>query len=115
MAILLRGTTRQRAERILAHGPDPRLTRQFGYSTCLESGPFPLGTPKDYAVAQASAYKGEGGAAIIAFDVPDPIIALATDEYFPLSQGVVQFDEGAGLAELIDAWPTLWKEIRPAE
>jgi hypothetical protein len=44
--------------------------------------------------------------------VPDEIIALAVDEWYPLSQGVVQFEESAGLAELRRAWPALWKEIR---
>jgi hypothetical protein len=45
-------------------------------------------------------------------DVPEEIIALAVNEWFPLSQGLVQFDEGAGLAELRAAWLTLWSEIR---
>jgi len=45
-------------------------------------------------------------------DVPDDLIALAVDEvYFPLSQGVVQFDEGAGLEELRAAWSSLPKQI----
>ena len=49
MAILLHGTTRRRAEAIQAQGPDPDFlepgggTRAEGFSTCLESGPFPLG------------------------------------------------------------------------
>jgi hypothetical protein len=33
------------------------------------------------------------------------------DEFFPLSQGVVQFDEGEGLEELRAAWSTLPKQI----
>jgi hypothetical protein len=53
---------------------------------------------------------------VLAVDVPDDIIALAVDEvYFPLSQGVVQFDEGAGLEELRAAWPTVAKQIAPLE
>ncbi|HTU91824.1 MAG TPA: hypothetical protein VMF69_17210 [Gemmataceae bacterium] len=45
-------------------------------------------------------------------DVPDDILALAVDEaYFPLSQGLAQFDGGAGLEELRAAWPSLAKAI----
>ena len=71
MAILLHGTTRVRAERILVVGPT-----------------------------------------IVAVDVPEEIIAMAAGEYLPRSQGLVQFDEGAGLEELCAAWPTLRKEVR---
>jgi hypothetical protein len=125
MAILLHGTTRYRAEQILARGPDPNFieprsgrqgARAEGFSTCLQTGPFPLGTPQDYARAKAAKFQNEGGPAILVIDVPDDIIALATDEvFFPLSQGVVQFDEGAGLEELIAAWPTLARQIQPLE
>ncbi|HKI36542.1 MAG TPA: hypothetical protein VKA46_32090 [Gemmataceae bacterium] len=119
MAILLHGTTLHRAERIKTHGPDPDFiepgggTRATEFSTCLESGPFPLGTPEEYARRKAAGFPNEGGPAILAGDVPDDIIALAVDEvYFPLSQGVVQFDEGAGLEELRVVWPTLTVHIR---
>jgi hypothetical protein len=70
-----------------------------------------LGTPEQYARNKAVAFPNEGGPAILRLDVPDDIIALAVDEYFPLSQGIVQFDEGAGLEELRAAWATLSKEI----
>lgn len=122
MAILLHGTTRHRAERLLVRGPDPDFIEPDGgpraenFSTCLESGPFPLGTPEEYARRKAAGFPNEGGPAILAVDVPDDIIALAVDEvYFPLSQGFVQFDSppvGAGLEELRAAWPTLSKHIR---
>jgi hypothetical protein len=122
MAILLHGTTRHRAEQILARGPNPDFVepgggpRAEGFSTCLEGGPFPLGTPQDYAHRKAAGFPNEGGPAILAVDVPDDLIALAVDEvYFPLSQGVVQFDEGAGLEELRAAWSTLAKRIVPVE
>jgi hypothetical protein len=98
MAILIHGTTRQRGERIAAEGPDPDylepggLARAEGFSTCLESGPFPLGMPEQYACSKALAFPDEGGAAILSMDVPDEIVALAVTEYFPLSQGLVQFD-----------------------
>jgi hypothetical protein len=122
MAFLLHGTTRRRAVQIQARGPDPDFiepgggSRAEGFSTCLQGGPFPLGTPEEYARRKAAAFPDEGGPVILAVDVPDEIIALAVDEvYFPLSQGVVQFDEGAGLEELRAAWPTLPKDIIPVE
>lgn len=122
MAILLHGTTRQRAERIMTLGPDPHFIepgggpRAEGFSTCLKSGPFPLGTPEEYARHKAASFPNERGPAIVVVDVPDEIVTLAVDKvYFPLSQGVVQFDEGAGLEELRAAWPTLFKYILPVK
>jgi hypothetical protein len=122
MAILLHGTTRDRAEQIAAFGPDPNfiepggVTRAEGFSTCLEGGPFPFGTPEEYARRKERAFPDEGGAVILEVNVPDDIIALAIDEtYFPLSQGLVQFDEGAGLEELRAAWSLLPKRILSLE
>src|SRR5262249_36355537 len=115
MAILLHGTTRLRADRIAAEGPDPKLLAPEGFSTYLERGPFLFGTLEEYACGKAAAFPNEGGAAILAVDVRDEIIALTVDQYFPLSQGLVQFDEGAGLEEPRAAWPTLWKEVRAVE
>ena len=47
-------------------------------------------------------------------DVPDDIVAAAADEEFlPISQGVVDFTEGAGLETLCRAWPKLEKRIIP--
>jgi hypothetical protein len=64
----------------------------------------------------AAKFQNEGGPIIVVMEVPDQIIARAVDEvYFPLSQGVVQFDEGAGLEELRAAWPTLPKQIFEVE
>jgi hypothetical protein len=118
MAILLHGTTRRRAEQIVTQGPDPDFiepgggVRGEGFSTSLEFGPFPLGTPQEYASRKAAAFPDEGGPVILEVEVPDDLIALAVDEvYFPLSQGVVQFDEGAGLEELRAAWLRLPKQI----
>jgi hypothetical protein len=122
MAILLHGTTRMRADKIMAHGPNPDFiepggkTRAEGFSTCLEAGPFPLGTPEEYARGKATAFPNEGGPVILVVDVPDEIIALAVNEvYLPLTQGVVQFDEGAGLEELLGVWSTLTKRIQDVE
>ena len=52
----------QRAEQILARGPDPDYIEPDGgpraeaFSTCLESGPFPLGTPERYALNKAKLF-----------------------------------------------------------
>ena len=121
MPILLHGTTRYRAERIRVHGPDPDFVEPSGvgraesFSAYLEQGPFHFGSPEAYACRKSADFPDEGGAAILLVDVPDEIIALAVNEWFPLSQGLIQFDEGAGLSELLAAWPTLWKNIRPVE
>lgn len=77
----------------------------------VETGPFLFGTPADYARGKAKEFPDEGGPVILKVDVPDDIIARAVNEWFPLSQGLVQFDEGAGLEELIAAWPILEKHI----
>lgn len=88
------------------------VVRGLRISTYLEVGPFLLGTPEEYARLKAAGFPEEGGPVILAIEVPDDIIKLAIDEvYLPLSQGVVQFDEGAGLEELLAAWTTLPKRI----
>jgi hypothetical protein len=116
--ILLHGTTRLRAERILRHGPDPKFqgpggrVSDDGFSMNLEAGPFLFGTAEDYARGKAREFPEEGGPVILALDVPDDIIRKAASDWFPLSQGLVQFDTGAGLEELLLAWTTLAKEIR---
>jgi len=78
----------------------------------LEAGPFLFGTPEEYAQGKAREFPNEGGPVILAVDVPDDIVQRAVNAWFPLSQGLVQFDPGAGLEELVAAWPTLAKEIR---
>ena len=116
--ILLHGTTRVRAERILEQGPDPNFQEpggkpgESGFSMSLETGPFLFGRPEDYAQGKASQFPDEGGPAILLVDVPFDIIQLAVNAWFPLGQGLVQFDRGAGLEELIAAWPDLPKGIR---
>ncbi len=116
MAILHHGTTRIRAERIILFGPDPDFVepggaRAEGFSTSLASGPFPLGKPEEYAIAKAKIFPDEGGPVIVEVEVPDGIVALAVSAWFPLSQGVVQFDDGAGLTELREAWSMFSKRI----
>ena len=116
--ILLHGTTRVRAERILQQGPDPRFQEpggqawDDGFSLYVEAGPFLFGRPEAYARGKASQFPDEGGPVVLAVDVPDDIVQRAVNDWFPLSQGLVQFDLGAGLEELVASWPTLAKEIR---
>jgi hypothetical protein len=116
--MLLHGTTRFRAERILQHGPDPRFQEpggrasDDGFSMNLEAGPFLFGAVEEYARGKAREFPDEGGPVILAVDVPDDIVRKAASDWFPLAQGLVQFDIGAGLEELLSAWPTLATEIR---
>lgn len=116
--ILLHGTTRVRAEQILQHGPNPEFQEpggqawDEGFSMNIEGGPFHFGLPEDYARGKAKEFPDEGGAVIVAVDVPDDIVQRAVNDWFPLSQGLIQFDRGAGLEELMAAWSILAKEIR---
>ena len=116
--ILLHGTTQARGERILQYGPAPDFQEPGGqawvdgFSMSVEAGPFLFGRPEDCARGKALQFPDEGGPVILAVDVPDDIVQRAANDWFPLSQGLVQFDPGAGLEELIAAWPALSKEIR---
>jgi hypothetical protein len=116
--ILLHGTTRHRAELIFRHGPthcfqEPGgLPSEDAFFMTTEAGPFHFGTPEDYARGKANQFPNEGGPVILAVDVPDEIVQIATSDWFPLTQGLVQFYPGTGLDELFVAWPNLAKEIR---
>jgi hypothetical protein len=116
--ILLHGTTRTRGEQILQHGPNPHFQEpggqvwEDGFSMNVEAGPFLFGSPADYARGKARQFPDEGGPVILAVDVPDDIVRMALNEWFPLEQGLVQFDPGAGLEELVAAWAGFAKEIR---
>jgi hypothetical protein len=124
MPILLHGTTLWRGRQILGEGPDPDFIEPGGktpaenFSACLPFGPFECtDTPEEYAwgKARAAAREGreEGGPALLVMDIPDDIIALAVDEWFPLAQGFVQFDRGPSLEALRAAWSRLEKRIIP--
>jgi hypothetical protein len=116
--ILLHGTTRVRAQQILQYGPNPLFQEpggqasDNGFSMNVEAGPFHFGTPEDYARGKAIKFPDEGGPVILAVNVPGDIVRRAVNDWFPLSQGLIQFDPGAGLEELIAAWSSLAKEIR---
>ncbi len=116
--ILRHGTTRVRGERMLQHGPDPPFREtggeawEDGFSMNVEAGPFLFRWPEDDARGKARQFPDEGGPVILAVDVPDDIVQRAANDGFPLYQGPVPFDPGAGLEGLIAAWPVLSKEIR---
>jgi hypothetical protein len=120
MATLVHGTTRHRAEQIIKNGPDSRYQEpggsrsDDGFSTYLETGPFPFGLPEDYARGKAKQCPNEGGPVILVMEsVPDDVLAAANrDGMFPLKNGLVQFDTGAGLEKLLAVWPTLPITIR---
>ena len=78
----------------------------------LRGGPFHFGTPEDYARGKATEYPDEGGAVILELEVPDEIVMRAVSEWFPLQQGLIQFDPGAGLEELVAAWPEVIKSAQ---
>ena len=108
--ILLHGTTRRRAEQILALGPDPRFREpggqatEDGFSMYLDQGPFLFGDPDEYAHGKAREFPDEGGPVILVLEVPDVIVQNAATDWFPLNQGLVQFDPGSGLEELMAVW-----------
>ena len=81
--ILVHGTTRLRAERILQHRPNPRFREpggsgtDDGFSMYLEAGPFHFGSIEEYARGKAREFPGEGGPVILVVDVPDDIVRRA--------------------------------------
>jgi hypothetical protein len=121
MAILVHGTTQWRAEQIMARGPDPDFVEPGGgpkaenFSTYLESGPYTLKSPREYALGKARNFPAEGGPVILVMDVPDEIIDMTDLVLCPRRSGVVQFDRGFGIEELLAAWPTITKRIDPVE
>lgn len=116
--ILMHGTTRWRAEQLFQRGPDPTFQEpggsgsNDGFSMTVGAGPFLFGHPEQYARGKAIQFPNEGGPVILVVDVPDEIVNRALSDWFPLDQGLVQFDLGAGMEELLGAWPNLRKEIR---
>ena len=116
--ILLHGTTRVRAVQILQQGPNPQFQEpggqvwDGGFSMNVETGSFLFGRPEDYARGKSRQFPDEGGPVVLVVEVPDDIVQRAVSDWFPLSQGLIQFDPGTGLEELVAAWPTLAKEIQ---
>jgi len=116
--ILWHGTTRDRAEQIVRQGPDPYFCEPGsvravnGFSTNLAIGPFLFGRPEVYALGKAKEFPNEGGPAILEIDVPEDVVQKAVNEWFPLEQGLVQFDLGSGLEELLANWPLIQTTAR---
>jgi hypothetical protein len=110
---LIHGTTRRRAEGIIERGPDVRYREpggrgtEDGFSLYLEAGPFMFKSPEAYARGKAAQCPTEGGPVILILDVPDDVIARTDLDSFPLRHGLVQFDPGFGLEELLAAWPAV--------
>jgi hypothetical protein len=119
MPKLIHGTTRYRAEQIIRHGPNPNyrepggVSANDGFSMYLDGGPFLFDPPELYAKGKAGQCPDEGDPVILIVEVPESILEAADPlGLFPLSFGVVQFDIGAGLEELLAAWHSLPKAIR---
>jgi hypothetical protein len=82
------------------------LDKAEGFCAAPVAGPFPLGTPEEYAAGKANLFPEEGGAAILEIEVPRDIADLASRE-----GGDFRFLPGYGLEELRHAWDTLPKRI----
>ena len=102
----------------MLEGPNPRFREpggfgwDNGFSMNAEFGPFLFSTPEVYARGKAKQFPDEGGPALLAVEVPEEIVREAANAWFPINQGLVQFDQGSGLEELLESWPNLWKELR---
>lgn len=119
------GTTRRRAERLLAVPPEPLYVepkgdyanRARGFSTAIKGAPdVGLGTPEAYARSKDGNFPDEGGPVILEVEVPGWIVDIVRDdlELGPgAASGGVRFEPGVGLEELIQSWPTLAKRIVP--
>jgi hypothetical protein len=81
-----------------------RIDGDFCLINFLDCGPFHFGDPDDYAHGKAREFPDEGGPVILVLEVPDAIVQTAATDWFPLSQGLVQFDPGSGLEELVAVW-----------
>jgi hypothetical protein len=82
------------------------LDRAGGLSTASSGGPFPLGSPEQYALGKARLFPQEGGAAILEIEVPESIAKLGIN-----AGGEIRFIQGYGFEELVNAWPSLWKTM----
>ncbi len=104
---LLHGTTRARAKSIEEHGPDIHFVEPGGvdsaenFSFTVEGTPSAIGESRTYARGKAAAFPNEGGPAILAVDVPEEVVGMAAVEHLSLFRGLIEYDEGAGVAELI--------------
>lgn len=104
---LLHGTTLARAENIIQRGPDVNFAEPGGvgiaenFSFTAEGKPSAVGDSITYARGKAMAFPNERGPAIVVVDVPDDIVRMATLEHLSLFAGLIEYDEGAELGELV--------------
>jgi len=111
MRVLWHGTTRRRAEAIIAGGPNPNYRepnsteRIEKFSAAPRDGPFLQGDPLVIAKGKAALFPNEGGPVIVEFAVPEEIVRLAD---FVVE---VRFLPGFGMEELLQLWPELPKQL----
>jgi hypothetical protein len=111
-AVLQHGTTQARAQSIVRNGPDPNFVEPGGgppaggFSTAPPQGPYPGGSPSQYAAGKAALFPNEGGPAVVEVEVPAYILQQAVRQ-----QGEVRFEPGRGLEALMRAWGSLTKTI----
>jgi hypothetical protein len=104
---LLHGMTRARAESIDRLGPDVNLVEPGGvgvaesFSFTVEGTPSAVGNSLTYARGKAAAFPDEQGPAVIAVDVPEEVVRIAAIEHLCLFGGLIEYDEGADVAELV--------------
>ncbi len=116
--ILVHGTTRDRAEHLLLHPPNwgfqepGTQSTDESFSMYVDGGPYNYGSPEEYAVSKAKLYPHEHGPVLLRVDVPEEIVRLAESDWFPIQQGLIQFDPGAGMEELSAAWLSFPKWIQ---
>ena len=125
MALLWQGTTIDRANRILANGPDEHFVEPGGhhgdpaggFSTTL-AGFIPLPDEagcENYARLKANVFPNEGGPAIVEVEVPDLIVDIVLHD--PVGQfafrdmGEIRFVPGYGLEELQRIWSSFPKRM----
>jgi hypothetical protein len=104
---LLHGTTRTRAESIFQRGPDVNFVEPGGlgiaenFSFTAEGMPSAVGDSVAYARGKGTAFPNELGPAVVGVDVPDDVVRMAAVEHLSLYAGVIEYDEGADLVELV--------------
>jgi hypothetical protein len=104
---LLHGTTRTRAESVLQHGPNVAFVEPGGtgiaenFSFTAAGTPSAVGDSLAYARGKANAFPNELGPAVVAVDVPDEVVRLAAVEHLSLYGGLIQYDEGADVGNLV--------------
>jgi hypothetical protein len=104
---LLHGTTLARAESIVQHGPDIDFVEPGAagiaenFSFTAEGTPSAVGDSLTYARGKAIACPNELGPAVVAVDVPEEVVRMAAVEHLSLFVGLIEYDEGADLGELV--------------